>query len=334
MALAYRNGGQAEVVLISRDKTRKCLSPEEFEFLCNRALARFESGHISKMVPFIIKMSLRNRDLEYISLLSRYASKYLLSRNRSAESCLLRQKIFMDRPELRLPDWLQKFDLELIEVKIGGSMILFRKPNGADPYQDLFWCTVRDVFLRNQYDLNEKNTKGKVILDCGANIGAFSLMAAALGAKTVYAFEPVNETHDVLLENIRLNDLQGIIIPIKKAVGNGNFSAEINYDASTDALASINPNPVLPGKQNIDVIKIDDFLKDKEVGFIKMDIEGYEEEALVGAAITIKKFKPVLSISAYHKPTDKTRLPEVIGGIRDDYRIMLNIFGEEDFYCD
>jgi len=47
----------------------------------------------------------------------------------------------------------------------------------------------------------------------------------------------------------------------------------------------------------------------------------------------IEKFKPILSFSAYHRPDDKTTLPKVVSGIREDYKIKLNKYDEEDFYC-
>jgi FkbM family methyltransferase len=57
--------------------------------------------------------------------------------------------------------------------------------------------------------------------------------------------------------------------------------------------------------------------------FIKMDIEGAEKEALLGAAGIIKRKKPKLSICAYHKIEDIFELPQTILGIRDDYRFAL-----------
>jgi len=81
-------------------------------------------------------------------------------------------------------------------------------------------------------------------------------------------------------------------------------------------------------------VTIDDFLGNSRVDLIKMDIEGHEEEALLGAQKAIQKFKPVLTFSAYHKQSDKIRLPEVVTSIRNDYRIKLNKYYEEDFFCD
>lgn len=71
-----------------------------------------------------------------------------------------------------------------------------------------------------------------------------------------------------------------------------------------------------------------------------MDVEGYEEKVLLGARKTIKKYKPVLSFSAYHKPDDRQRLPRVIKSIRPDYKCVLcpevegSTIREETFYCE
>jgi FkbM family methyltransferase len=57
--------------------------------------------------------------------------------------------------------------------------------------------------------------------------------------------------------------------------------------------------------------------------FIKMDIEGAEKGALLGAARCIMRKKPKLAICAYHKIEDIYDLPQTILSIRDDYRFAL-----------
>lgn len=59
------------------------------------------------------------------------------------------------------------------------------------------------------------------------------------------------------------------------------------------------------------------------VTFIKMDIEGAELEALKGAERTIRKFKPSLAISVYHKPGDIADIPALLHGFNPGYRFML-----------
>jgi len=204
------------------------------------------------------------------------------------------------------------------------------------PY--LIWDTImgiKQIIYTNQYNVSEKNMKNRIIIDAGSNNGDFSLLAVYMGAKKVYAFEPVSSTTNMFLENIRLNNMQDKISVFKKALGNKNCFKEIYFARSGDGGAKI--GKVAGQKcEKIEIIRLDDFVADnkiKKIDFIKMDVEGFEDRLLMGASNVLKKFKPVLSLSAYHRADDKERLPKIIRSIREDYTIVLNRFCEEDFYC-
>lgn len=68
---------------------------------------------------------------------------------------------------------------------------------------------------------------------------------------------------------------------------------------------------------------IDHIVGDEKISFIKMDIEGAEYDALLGARHTIEKYKPVLMISVYHKQDDFIRLPELIRSMNYNYTFYL-----------
>ena len=198
---------------------------------------------------------------------------------------------------------------------------------------------INDIYINDQYNLKKINIKNKIVIDIGANIGSFSLYAAALGAKKVYAFEPVKATYELLKENIRNNNFGDIIIPINKALGEKEETKQIFFSNAGDVGATMNQQMRKDNVKsiNIDIIPLDKFIKENKISrvdFIKMDVEGYEEQVLLGAKETIKKWKPILSFSAYHLPTDKERLPKIVKSIRSDYKITLNKFAEEDFYCE
>jgi hypothetical protein len=75
-----------------------------------------------------------------------------------------------------------------------------------------------------------------------------------------------------------------------------------------------------------ETISIDDYVARQgltRVDFIKMDIEGAEDAALSGAAETIRRFRPKLAISAYHKPDDMIVLPRRIRSILPAYSFYL-----------
>lgn len=79
-------------------------------------------------------------------------------------------------------------------------------------------------------------------------------------------------------------------------------------------------------------IKVDsiDNLINKPVTFIKMDIEGSEYQALLGAKKTILKYKPKLAICIYHKPEDIWELPWLIHEINPEYKLYLRHYSFAD----
>lgn len=83
---------------------------------------------------------------------------------------------------------------------------------------------------------------------------------------------------------------------------------------------------------SVSVTSLDMFFKDKPEHewptLIKLDVEGSEREALLGAAEVIRRKKPRLIICAYHKPEDIYELPQTILKIRDDYQLFLWQIGE------
>jgi len=62
----------------------------------------------------------------------------------------------------------------------------------------------------------------------------------------------------------------------------------------------------------------------ERVDFIKMDIEGSELDALEGAAETIRRFRPKLAISIYHRRTDFRDIPLYIHSLEPAYRFHVD----------
>ncbi len=80
------------------------------------------------------------------------------------------------------------------------------------------------------------------------------------------------------------------------------------------------------GSIRCDLTSIDAFVKEwhlKPVDCIKLDVEGAELKALMGAEATIKKTHPRLIICLYHKPQDMFEIPEYIKKIAPGYNLYL-----------
>ncbi len=72
---------------------------------------------------------------------------------------------------------------------------------------------------------------------------------------------------------------------------------------------------------------IDNIVKEK-IDFIKMDIEGDEQDAIEGATQTIKKYQPVLAICIYHKACDWYKIPQKVLEINKNYKIYIRHYME------
>ena len=72
----------------------------------------------------------------------------------------------------------------------------------------------------------------------------------------------------------------------------------------------------------IKAVALDDCISDL-VTFIKMDIEGAELEALKGSREILKRYRPRLAISLYHKKEDLEEIPVYIKELVSEYKLYI-----------
>lgn len=131
-----------------------------------------------------------------------------------------------------------------------------------------------------------------------------------------YAFEPDPKLYLRLQETTKnLSDERIHIYPL----GVGAESKEVLFSAVAELHSQISDS----GTVEIQIISLDEFLHDKEITSIKVDVEGYETEVIAGAKNIISTQRPKLAISAYHRPTDLWRLLLQIHAINSNYRFYL-----------
>jgi FkbM family methyltransferase len=80
---------------------------------------------------------------------------------------------------------------------------------------------------------------------------------------------------------------------------------------------------------------LDSLVEGASPTFIKLDIEGFEVDALEGARTTIERRAPVLAVCVYHKQDHLWRIPLLLREWRDDYAFFLRPHNEEgwDLVC-
>lgn len=163
---------------------------------------------------------------------------------------------------------------------------------------------------------------GMTVVDVGANIGVYSAFLAELVKPNgkVYAFEPEPRNFGFLEERARRSPC---IVPTKAAVGEHSgslklyLSADLNVDHQTyDAGEGRRATEVA-------VVRMDEFLAPgTKIHFIKLDIQGYELQALKGAVRVLTENRDVKLLLEYWpyglrragtEPSELLRFLEMLG---------------------
>ena len=163
----------------------------------------------------------------------------------------------------------------------------------------------------------------EVFVDAGGFDGETSRSFAhwAKNYEHIYVFEPAIEQQEKCRENLK--DFMHVSIePYGLWSKSGNRSFIIN-GAGTNCSEETNARG---GGTIIPVVSLDEYLKEKHVTFIKMDIEGSEMEALRGAEHIIRTQHPKLAISVYHCRDDVWRVPMLLLEYYPAYRLYYRVY--------
>jgi FkbM family methyltransferase len=152
--------------------------------------------------------------------------------------------------------------------------------------------------------------QGDTVLDVGAHIGLFAVIASKLtGANgKVIAFEPAPATFNLLQQTVKINKAANIITTIQKAVGSEPgkttfFISDSVADNSNSLVSYLGDRPL--NGIDIDITSIDTIATEKKlekINFIKIDVEGAEYDTLRGAAVTFKTFRPHAIVAIHPVP--------------------------------
>jgi FkbM family methyltransferase len=130
---------------------------------------------------------------------------------------------------------------------------------------------------------------GTVFVDCGANLGWYTVIAAARGAQVV-AFEPERGNLALLRRNVARNHLDHLVEIHGSAVGDRRGRSELSLSA--DNLGDHRLTS-LAGRDHVDVevVSLDDVLHRRTVDVIKLDTQGSEVRILDGADTLLRRFE-------------------------------------------
>lgn len=164
-------------------------------------------------------------------------------------------------------------------------------------YERFYEIWILEYIKKNHY-------KNKNIIDVGANIGNHvKFFANFLDFDCVYAFEPQSDNYELLKKNT-----QEKCMVWNCAIGASackcSLSVPNEENCGLYGIADINSNST-----NINMYTIDDF-NFEHISLMKIDVEGYEYQVILGAIRTIIKWKPVIFVE-----TNDVRVDEILNSL-------------------
>lgn len=135
-----------------------------------------------------------------------------------------------------------------------------------------------------------------IILDIGANIGQEAIYYADW-ANHVHSFEPVPEIFEMLCANVMQNNLTNVKL-YQVGVSDCEGTALIDFLKGNEGRSHI-VETQSERTHKISLVRIDDLEFDGKIDFIKMDVEGFEFNALNGMKNLIEAHSPVCQIESH-----------------------------------
>lgn len=204
-----------------------------------------------------------------------------------------------------------------------GQIIININDNGIGSHirQYGYWANDDIDLIKLLVDFQLKKHETITFYDIGANIGTHSLAISKHSDKIkIRAFEAQRQIFNMLFGTMAINGITNVHC-YNNAVSNIDndimeiFLQDYNCSNSFGSLELIKSQfrseydaTIKASKEQIKTISIDSF--NERVDFIKMDIEGMEDKALVGGAKTIEMHRPICFIEV----------------LKTDYDFILNYF--------
>jgi FkbM family methyltransferase len=173
-------------------------------------------------------------------------------------------------------------------------------------------------------------TSDETFIDCGAYDGDTirSFLKRRGGSfRNLYSFEP---------DPFNFARLQRFVSGIEPAIAKrirlfgcavGSRIGVLQFRANGDEGSSVCED----FGQSVPCVSLDAVLSDVRCSYIKMDVEGLEADALMGARSCLARDRPVLAVCAYHKQHDLWQIPQLIHTLCPDHKLFLRSHATESW---
>ncbi|MDD2748385.1 MAG: FkbM family methyltransferase, partial [Acidithiobacillus ferrooxidans] len=116
--------------------------------------------------------------------------------------------------------------------------------------------------------------------DIGANVGAYTILASGVVRANSFAFEPLPDTFDRLVDQININRISDLVVLENKGVGEK--AGVLEFTNQFNCMNRVNKDPNNKNVTSVDVVSLDQFHTPIKPTAVKIDVEGYEYYVLEG----------------------------------------------------
>jgi FkbM family methyltransferase len=201
-------------------------------------------------------------------------------------------------------------------LRPGSSTLLkFKVPK----YDYEFYCRINKddfkIMTIHEDDIIKRFTpkKGDIVIDIGAHIGLYTIISSKrVGANgKVVAIEADPSNFEMLNSNIKLNQLTNVT-PLNYAVYSKESKVKLYLPSGESGFTKYNtimPNWINTQEKFVEVnantldylLQLNE-IRQEEVNWIKIDVEGAEFEVLKGASNVLSKSKDIAILMELHGP--------------------------------
>ena len=195
------------------------------------------------------------------------------------------------------------------------TLLKFKVPK----YDYEFYCRINKddfkIMTIHEDDIIKRFTpkKGDIVIDIGAHIGLYTIISSKrVGANgKVVAIEADPSNFEMLNSNIKLNQLTNVI-PLNYAVHSKETKVKLYLPSGESGFTKYNtimPNWINTQEKFVEVnantldylLQLNE-IRQEEVNWIKIDVEGAEFEVLKGATNVLSKSKDIAILMELHGP--------------------------------
>lgn len=264
-------------------------------FYENRTVGSFmDALRITKLSRATVINILRVLKVTTLYHKTRFAVGYLLSiilaRSRMVRRLVCEQTFWSLRTRaIFTPPFSPGKSDQISEVECFGTFFLVEECeyNG--------WRTKYNFYDRHIFEIVDKYIHSKsTVIDVGSNVGFYSMLfAKRANDGVVYGFEPNLSTYELLNETIKKNKVANVFIAQTALGATSTKYSLINEDANNHGKTYVS----LQAEGDSATVSLDSFVLEsrlERLDLIKVDIEGFEYQFLLGAVDTLRKYKPVV----------------------------------------